>query len=235
MPGEVRAAIARLPTKQRATLILRVYHELPHEEIADMLGSSVGAVKANFFHALANLQEAAAGPVMRHLSPDQLIAFIEDPQTRDLTPQERRHVEQCAACQSEATAMRALLTEIREEPGGAPSPLFWDHFAARVADAIRGEAPEPAVEATAWRFGGRTPPGPRLPRQCCSGRRWPGGRRCTHPQLPVLWLPPGTPSTQKISKTTRRGRWCAPPPTDCRGKTCRLRELPPAPAPLKGS
>ena len=93
---------------------------------------------------------------MRHLSPDQLIAFIEDPQTRDLTPQERRHVEQCAACQSEATAMRALLTEIREEPGGAPSPLFWDHFAARVADAIRGEAPEPAVEATAWRFGGRT-------------------------------------------------------------------------------
>ena len=43
--------------KQRATLILRVYHELPHEEIADILGSSVGAVKANFFHALANLKK----------------------------------------------------------------------------------------------------------------------------------------------------------------------------------
>ena len=55
--AEVRAAIARLPRKQRATLILRVYHELPHHEIADILGSSVGAVKANFFHALANMKK----------------------------------------------------------------------------------------------------------------------------------------------------------------------------------
>src|SRR5437773_2176055 len=55
--AEVRAAIARLPKKQRATLILRVYHELPHEQIARILGSSLGAVKANFFHALNNLKK----------------------------------------------------------------------------------------------------------------------------------------------------------------------------------
>jgi RNA polymerase sigma-70 factor (ECF subfamily) len=55
--GEVRAAIAKLPPRQRATLILRVYHELAHDEIASILGSSVGAVKANFFHALANLKK----------------------------------------------------------------------------------------------------------------------------------------------------------------------------------
>ena len=54
---EVRAAIARLPTKQRATLILRTYQDLPHDQIAEILGSSVGAVKANFFHALANLKK----------------------------------------------------------------------------------------------------------------------------------------------------------------------------------
>ena len=58
---EVRAAIARLPKKQRATLVLRVYHELPHEEIAGILGSSVGAVKENFFHALANLRKILKG------------------------------------------------------------------------------------------------------------------------------------------------------------------------------
>ena len=52
----VRAAIRKLPPKQRATLVLRVYHELSHEEIARVLGSSVGAVKANFFHALGNLK-----------------------------------------------------------------------------------------------------------------------------------------------------------------------------------
>ena len=55
--AEVRAAIARLPRKQRAALILRVYHELPHEAIAEIVGSSVGAAKANFFHALANLRK----------------------------------------------------------------------------------------------------------------------------------------------------------------------------------
>jgi RNA polymerase sigma-70 factor (ECF subfamily) len=46
-----------LPDKQRATLILRAYHDMSHQEIADVLGSSVGAVKANFFHALANLKK----------------------------------------------------------------------------------------------------------------------------------------------------------------------------------
>jgi len=54
---QVRRAIALLPPKQRATLILRMYHEMSHEEIAAVLGSSVGAVKANFFHALGNLKK----------------------------------------------------------------------------------------------------------------------------------------------------------------------------------
>ncbi len=53
----VRAAIAQLPPKQRATLVLRVYEELSHEEIAAVLGSSVGACKANLFHALNRLKE----------------------------------------------------------------------------------------------------------------------------------------------------------------------------------
>jgi len=55
--ARVRAAIAQLPRKQRATLVLRIYHEMSHQEIADVLGSSVGAVKANFFHALGNLKK----------------------------------------------------------------------------------------------------------------------------------------------------------------------------------
>ena len=55
--ARVKAAIARLPKKQRLTVILRVYHDLPHEVIARTLGSSVGTVKANFFHALQNLRK----------------------------------------------------------------------------------------------------------------------------------------------------------------------------------
>jgi RNA polymerase sigma-70 factor (ECF subfamily) len=52
----VRDAVRRLPEKQRATLILKVYHDLSHEEVAAILGSTVGTVKANFFHALGNLR-----------------------------------------------------------------------------------------------------------------------------------------------------------------------------------
>ncbi len=52
----VREAVARLPERQRATLILKVYQELSHEEVAAVLGTSVGTVKSNLFHALANLR-----------------------------------------------------------------------------------------------------------------------------------------------------------------------------------
>ena len=56
----VRAAVARLPEKQRATVILKVYHELTHEEVAGILGSTVGTVKANLFHALGNRRRLTA-------------------------------------------------------------------------------------------------------------------------------------------------------------------------------
>lgn len=53
----VRDAVMRLPEKQRATLILKIYHDLTHEEVAGVLGSSIGTVKANLFHALGNLRK----------------------------------------------------------------------------------------------------------------------------------------------------------------------------------
>jgi RNA polymerase sigma-70 factor (ECF subfamily) len=61
--SRVRRAVARLPEKQKATLILKIYHDLTHEEVAGVLGSTVGTVKANLFHALGNLKRlmAAAG------------------------------------------------------------------------------------------------------------------------------------------------------------------------------
>jgi RNA polymerase sigma-70 factor (ECF subfamily) len=55
--ARVRQAIARLPAKQRAALILRMYHDLTHQEIAESLGSTEGAAKANVFHALKRMRE----------------------------------------------------------------------------------------------------------------------------------------------------------------------------------
>ena len=59
--ARVRAAIARLPKKQRAALVMRTYHDMSHQEIAEVLGTSVGAVKANVFHALGNLKKLLGG------------------------------------------------------------------------------------------------------------------------------------------------------------------------------
>jgi RNA polymerase sigma-70 factor (ECF subfamily) len=60
--NRVREAVTRLPERQRATLILKIYHDLTHEEVAGILGSSVGTVKANLFHALGNLRKMLAAP-----------------------------------------------------------------------------------------------------------------------------------------------------------------------------
>jgi RNA polymerase sigma-70 factor (ECF subfamily) len=50
-------AVNELPEKQRAAVILRIYHGLSHKEISDILGCSVGTVKANYFHAIRNLRK----------------------------------------------------------------------------------------------------------------------------------------------------------------------------------
>jgi len=58
----VRDAVARLPEKQRTTLVLKIYHEMTHEQIAELLGTSVGTAKANLFHALAGLRRMLGQP-----------------------------------------------------------------------------------------------------------------------------------------------------------------------------
>lgn len=45
-----------LPEKQRITLILRIYQELSYKEIASIMKSAEGTVKANIFHGLKRLR-----------------------------------------------------------------------------------------------------------------------------------------------------------------------------------
>jgi len=54
----LRPAIAALPPRQRATLLLRVEEGLKFKEIARMMGCTTGTAKANFFHAVAALKHA---------------------------------------------------------------------------------------------------------------------------------------------------------------------------------
>jgi RNA polymerase sigma-70 factor (ECF subfamily) len=50
-------AIAELPEKQRAVFVMRYHDEMTYEEISRVLKTSVGGLKANYFHALKKVQE----------------------------------------------------------------------------------------------------------------------------------------------------------------------------------
>ena len=52
----LRDAVRRLPTKQRMTLELRIYEDLPFREIAAALSISEGAAKVNFHYAVRKLR-----------------------------------------------------------------------------------------------------------------------------------------------------------------------------------
>ena len=49
-------AIQGLPEKQRIVFNLRYYDELPYEEMAKVLDTSVGSLKASYHHAVKKVE-----------------------------------------------------------------------------------------------------------------------------------------------------------------------------------
>ena len=76
---------------------------------------------------------------MKHLTRDEFVDFIEG--SPGLSADRVSHHDSCAGCRAEADALRAVLARAAADEGPEPSPLFWDHFSARVADAIGAETP----------------------------------------------------------------------------------------------
>jgi RNA polymerase sigma factor (sigma-70 family) len=66
----IEAAIETLPPKQRRVFIMRFYEELPYEEIASIVGTSVGGLKANYFHAVRKIGDylKASGKIPAELT-----------------------------------------------------------------------------------------------------------------------------------------------------------------------
>ena len=57
MQRAIQAAIDSLPEAQRMAIVLRRYEEMPYDEIGEVLGLSVPAVKSVLFRARADLRE----------------------------------------------------------------------------------------------------------------------------------------------------------------------------------
>ncbi len=53
----LQLAIDALPPKQRQVFLLRYYEEMPYAEMAEALGTSEGALKASYHHAVRKIQE----------------------------------------------------------------------------------------------------------------------------------------------------------------------------------
>ena len=49
--------LSKLPTKQREVFIMRNFDDLSYEEISEITDKSVGALKANYFHAFSKIKE----------------------------------------------------------------------------------------------------------------------------------------------------------------------------------
>lgn len=57
----LREALPNLPKRQQQALLLKLQNDWKYEEIAREMGTSVGTVKANIFHAIQNLTRQLQG------------------------------------------------------------------------------------------------------------------------------------------------------------------------------
>lgn len=52
----LQAAIDSLPAKQKQVFVMRYYDEMKYEEMEEVLGTSMGALKASFHHAVKKIE-----------------------------------------------------------------------------------------------------------------------------------------------------------------------------------
>ena len=54
---KLQLAIQQLPEKQRLVFTLRYYDEMPYEQMSQVLGTSEGALKASYHHAVKKIED----------------------------------------------------------------------------------------------------------------------------------------------------------------------------------
>jgi len=70
-----------------------------------------------------------------HLRPDELIDLAEGTRAESTAP----HLAECAVCRLHLAELKATMSAAADVDVPEPSPLFWDHFSARVRQAVDAE------------------------------------------------------------------------------------------------
>lgn len=55
---ELHKAIRKLPPKQRTVFTMRYFDDIKYEDMAEILGGSVGSLKASYHHAFSKIQKS---------------------------------------------------------------------------------------------------------------------------------------------------------------------------------
>jgi hypothetical protein len=84
---------------------------------------------------------------MNHLSESELIDLAEGARGEATVP----HLQECDRCRRQLEDLRAAMSAAARVDVPEPSPLFWDHFSARVHDAVAAEGGQAGRRAW-WRF-----------------------------------------------------------------------------------
>jgi hypothetical protein len=84
--------------------------------------------------------------VSGHLTADEQVDVLDG----SLTGEQAAHLQMCAACREESAQLRAIADQARQVSAPEPSPLFWEHQAARISALVAAEAPSRG--RSRWRF-----------------------------------------------------------------------------------
>lgn len=82
---------------------------------------------------------------MSHLSPEQLVDVADGTCAESSVP----HLAACVVCRRQIDELRATISAARAADVPEPSPLFWEHFSARVRGAIDADRARP--RRASWR------------------------------------------------------------------------------------
>jgi hypothetical protein len=75
---------------------------------------------------------------MKHLTEPEIVDLVDGA----LAPDRQRHADGCEVCRAAVASVREAMARAVEVDVPEPSPLFWDHFSARVHDAVSEVTPE---------------------------------------------------------------------------------------------
>ena len=175
--SQLEAALAELPPRLRAVVVLRDVYDLPHEAIAAELGISESAAKVRLHRARRSCASGCSRPRVtrrsRACSVTTLAELLAEAAEGHPVPDRaaRRHVEHCLRCQAE-------LVQYRRLPPGACASLA-DRRVARARTGLRS--------TRSWPRSTRRPVG-RRPALPAAGRRTSAGSRRPRPRAPASVL-----------------------------------------------